>query len=27
VQKIGEVIAYENDRRPSRKSARKAVRP
>jgi hypothetical protein len=26
-QKIGEVIAYENDRRPSRKSARKAVRP
>ena len=26
-EKIGEVIAYENDRRPSRKSARKAVRP
>ena len=25
-EKIGEVIAYENDRRPSRKSARKAVR-
>ena len=26
-QKIGEVIAYENRRGPSRKSARKAVRP
>ena len=26
-EKIGEVIAYENRRGPSRKSARKAVRP
>jgi hypothetical protein len=25
-QKIGEVIAYENNRRPSRKASRKAVR-
>ena len=26
-QKIGEVIAYENGRKPSRKPARRAVRP
>jgi len=26
-EKIGEVIAYENGRKPSRKPARKAVRP